>query len=68
MKLILCILGLCIVPLFSSCSLEKRVTITTKGFDNMMDTRQDFNHVIKLNNSYFNDMDRDTILDYRLKR
>ncbi len=68
MKLILCILGLCIVPFFSSCSLEKRVTITTKGFDNMMDTRQDFNHVIKLNNSYFNDIDRDTILDYRLKR
>lgn len=68
MKLILCILVLCIIPLFSSCSLEKRVTITTRGFDPMVDTRQNFNHVIKLNNSYFNYMDRDTILDYRLNR
>lgn len=68
MKSILCILVLCIISLFSSCSLEKRVTITTRGFDNIVDTQQNFNHVTKLNNSYFNDMDRDTILDYRFKR
>lgn len=68
MKSILCILVLGIISLFSSCSLEKRVTITTRGFDNIVDTQQNFNHVIKLNNSYFNDMDRDTILDYRFKR
>lgn len=68
-KYIIGIIILFCISILSSCSLEKRVTVTTRGYDEKGNIKRHFNNVIPIDvyDSYYMNTNRDTIIDYKIK-
>ncbi len=62
------ILILFCISILSSCSLEKRVTLTTRRYNEKGNIKRHFNVIpIDVYDSYYMNTNRDTIIDYKIK-